>query len=622
MLFEKTTYLDDFPINIRVAEITEYPFHYHQDVEFVYVLKGEVYLKDVSSHYLLKEGDVFTINGHEVHGMKSTDKENAVAIIQISNRYFTRYFPDLAKACYMSYAFKDKYLKLDALRKMLLNILLDYSRRSFDYKNTCTEQMIEVIKYLNSNFNLFAFENQLITNFNNDNPVVIERISRIINYVYDNHAGKITLEDLAEREHLSPYYLSHLISDHMGISFQEFLHFARVEMSEIPLLETDRKISAIAKDVGFSTTSYYDRFFSKWFGHTPLEHRQMYTSSILDASKPAMIRLLSENRAVSIIRRCISAACDQENSSSVINNLHLTVGISDNDPPLMQIRRHFETVITTADYNMLGDRLFALLYELGTSKVNILCRPGDDEAAVGLITNRLSFAGYETLLIRDRGMGFVTSSGFDSISAALRLVASCFAPAGENIRMFLRDQDDSAVMLKGEGALMTSCLVPKPSFYTWKLLKNISGSLVGNGKYYYVIKNDPPGAGSYTLVVMNYNEDILRLCSREAGAHETCDVIASFKDELSVDFSMPAKPGQYVVAKYAVTADNSVFSNMADLGFPSRFPLADSYARMLNNAPQSQVSIETVTAETLHVSSVIKGAGINVIVVAKAESGE
>ena len=137
-------------------------------------------------------------------------------------------------------------------------------------------------------------------------------------------------------------------------------------------------------------------------------------------------------------------------------------------------------------------------------------------------------------------MGFVTSSGFDSISAALRLIASCFAPAGENIRMFLRDQDDSAVMLKGEGALMTSCLVPKPSFYTWKLLKNISGSLVGNGKYYYVIKNDPPGAGSYTLVVMNYNEDILRLCSREAGAHETCDVIASFKDELSVDFSMPA----------------------------------------------------------------------------------
>ena len=55
MLFERTVYLDDFPMNIRIAKITEYPFHYHQDVEFVYVLKGEVYLKDVSSHYLLKD---------------------------------------------------------------------------------------------------------------------------------------------------------------------------------------------------------------------------------------------------------------------------------------------------------------------------------------------------------------------------------------------------------------------------------------------------------------------------------------------------------------------------------------------------------------------------------------
>lgn len=40
-------------------------------------------------------------------------------------------------------------------------------------------------------------------------------------------------------------------------------------MSEIPLLETDCKISAIARDAGFSTTSYYNKYFVKWFGHTP-----------------------------------------------------------------------------------------------------------------------------------------------------------------------------------------------------------------------------------------------------------------------------------------------------------------------------------------------------------------
>ena len=57
--------------------------------------------------------------------------------------------------------------------------------------------MLNVIKYLNEHFNLFAFEGQQVLNFKNNNPIIVERISRIINYVYENHANKISLEDLA-----------------------------------------------------------------------------------------------------------------------------------------------------------------------------------------------------------------------------------------------------------------------------------------------------------------------------------------------------------------------------------------------------------------------------------------
>ena len=149
MLFEKTTYLDDFPINIRIASITEYPLHYHKDVEFIYVLKGEVRSKCVCSHYLLKEGDIFTNNSREVHSLTATENENIVAIFQISTRFFTQYLPKLHKACFMTYIRNSKDPKLDTLRKMLLHILLNYERKSFNYKNTCICQMIEVIKYLN-----------------------------------------------------------------------------------------------------------------------------------------------------------------------------------------------------------------------------------------------------------------------------------------------------------------------------------------------------------------------------------------------------------------------------------------------------------------------------------------
>ena len=40
MLFEKTAYENDFPINLRIMKVKEYPIHYHQDIQFIYVLKG------------------------------------------------------------------------------------------------------------------------------------------------------------------------------------------------------------------------------------------------------------------------------------------------------------------------------------------------------------------------------------------------------------------------------------------------------------------------------------------------------------------------------------------------------------------------------------------------------
>ena len=100
---------------------------------------------------------------------------------------------------------------------MLLHILLDYTRRNFNYKSTCIYQMIDVIKYLNQYFNLFAFEDRVVVNFKDDNPVIVERISHIINYVYENYANRITLEDLAEKEHL--YYV-HPTSDRYTVGGQ------------------------------------------------------------------------------------------------------------------------------------------------------------------------------------------------------------------------------------------------------------------------------------------------------------------------------------------------------------------------------------------------------------------
>ena len=46
MLKEKIIYKDELPINVVTANIIEYPIHFHDDMEVVYVLSGSVILKN------------------------------------------------------------------------------------------------------------------------------------------------------------------------------------------------------------------------------------------------------------------------------------------------------------------------------------------------------------------------------------------------------------------------------------------------------------------------------------------------------------------------------------------------------------------------------------------------
>lgn len=614
MLFEKITYSEDFPINIRITKITDYPLHYHKDVEFVYVLKGSIHLKCICSNYVLHAGDIFINNSREVHSLNATDEDNIIAILQISTRYFTQYFPSLHKGCFMTYVSNSKYPKLDALRKILLHILLNYTQRSFNYKSICISQMIEAIRCLNQNFNLFAFDGLVVTDFRYDNPVIIDRISKIINYVYANHSNKITLESLAKQEHLSTYYLSHFIRNYMGISFQEFLCFARVEMSEIPLLQTNKKISVIAKEVGFSTTAYYEKFFTKWFKSTPQEHRDHFLPHVLSEENPAACFSLSKSQSISILKRSLSAINDCESSSSQIKGLTLNIDVLPDAKPIMDISPNLQVVITCEDYHIMGERMFNILYELKPSLVILNIGESDSEATAALISNRLNFMGYKVLTHAENGLPLKSSYGFDTIASAINAFLTAFSANAQPSCCKLRDQGSQAKVLKGMPGILTSGLISKPAFYAYRLLQNIKGKLIYWGKYYYIIKNDYDSEDSYTIIVLNYNDNIRHMTEWNIGPYEASDIISNFMNELSLDFKIPLSKGQYIIAKYAFTNSNSIFSHMASLRFPDKVPLADGWIQQFSTEPQTQSDIEEVN-DVISINASVTGAGIEVFVI-------
>ena len=111
------------------------------------------------------------------------------------------------------------------------------------------------------------------------------------------------MSEIADKEHLSIYYLSHIIKEAPGLSFQDLLSYIRVEESEKLLLGTNKKIGAIADETGFSAVRYYIKHFEQWFGMHPLEYRKKYIGKIISREIEAKYERVSPAQIEDAIRK-------------------------------------------------------------------------------------------------------------------------------------------------------------------------------------------------------------------------------------------------------------------------------------------------------------------------------
>ena len=306
MLKEKIYYKNELPVNVTTANIMEYPIHFHDDIEVVYLLEGSVGLKKGYYSYVLKPGDIFMLNGREVHSFRRTDQPNMVMMLQLDTAFFSKYYGDL-KNCFFVTDMKDaEDESLDALRNILGAIMLDILEKGNGYVYKVIEGAHNLLANLLDNFQYYTMADGKFINEakHTGNKVLAGRMNRITGHMYENYSRRLTLNEIAEREHLSIYYLSHVIKEATGLSFQELLSFIRVEESEKLLLGTNKKIGAISEESGFSAVRYYIKSFTRWFGMHPQEYRETYTGNVISReinaqytlSRPDDIKKAVKNR--------------------------------------------------------------------------------------------------------------------------------------------------------------------------------------------------------------------------------------------------------------------------------------------------------------------------------------
>jgi xylan 1,4-beta-xylosidase len=237
--YEIINFDEGLPVKIIIHKVDRHRLHWHNELEILIVLSGQITVKLTNGTYILFEDDLFLFNRNEVHSIEAdTDTENIVVIIQIDLEHFKNKSPLINKTVFecRTYIKTNNKELFDTVKYYIATIVYTLNKKPEGYK-MYVESYVGLL--------LFCLVNNFVKETLDDENIKLklydlERIKRITNYVDENYNKRISLTDVANMEFLNPYYLSHFIKNKFGISFNQYLTTVRLKKAHIELLKKQK----------------------------------------------------------------------------------------------------------------------------------------------------------------------------------------------------------------------------------------------------------------------------------------------------------------------------------------------------------------------------------------------
>ena len=254
-----------------VVDINQRELHFHGDLELCYILEGSVVIDDGAKRHKAVCGDIFLSNRNAVHSLKKTDEPNLLMVLQFDPNICKEYYPKIALVKFEKRHLKPEIDKVyhGALVDCMKSIVALLCGKSEGYQIEVMSKLHHMIYVMLKNDPYSVIDEKSAVSERRN----ITRLKRIVDYIGENYMYPITLKEIASRENLNMYYLSHFIKEQLGISFQNYLSRIRAERAEYLLLHTDLSHIDICMECGFSDYKYLNKTFEKEYGMPLAEYR-------------------------------------------------------------------------------------------------------------------------------------------------------------------------------------------------------------------------------------------------------------------------------------------------------------------------------------------------------------
>lgn len=249
------------------------PYHWHREMEILYILNGHATVNMDGERYELNPLEAIVIDYSKIHEVLYALPQTMGICIHISRNLLNRFVPVQEQ---MSFHCSPKYLteeQSEVYRRicaMLKKITVLYVNQQKTYRLRSNSIILEIMADLIEYFSEAVIPATGYVHFSN-----VERLEQVCDYVEHNYKEEITLQDGADELGLNREYFCRFFAQNMGISFVKYVNQVRINHIYQDILHTEDSVQEIMERHGFFNQKLFYRTFKEHYGCTPREARNM-----------------------------------------------------------------------------------------------------------------------------------------------------------------------------------------------------------------------------------------------------------------------------------------------------------------------------------------------------------
>ena len=272
----------EFPFNLMITDITEFPPHWHKEIEIIYVLEGVLDLGLNNQVYTMEPGDILMVGMGDVHYFLPRPQKSKRVIVQF----------DLSMVEHVSDSFQDRRFKTPLIKNARVHdqarqeqahrlleeqiLILDqeYRQKAEGYKLAVMARLYDLVTVFLRHLPL----EKVSPLEKSKHRKKLDRLEQVFKFVEENYARPLTLREVAEVANFSVYHFTRFFKDITGMTFLQYLNSYRISKAVNDLAKSEDSITEVAFRSGFESIKTFNRVFKQLKGCSPTEYKKKISS--------------------------------------------------------------------------------------------------------------------------------------------------------------------------------------------------------------------------------------------------------------------------------------------------------------------------------------------------------